>query len=151
MKKILQNIKETIIKKLDTEKIPHLTSAKIEECTYTINRYSFYSHYSTNTDWEDRLSIYLHVEEKKRRLSITKMIKEKRFTEKYFLGDLSIDSNKDKRKYKISSDEYNILSEIYVNLKNYLCETEKTSLLKTAEMTKTDISLVRNENVTHNF
>ena len=151
MNKILQNIKETVIKKLDSEKIPNLSSAKIEKCSYNKNKYNFYAHYYIGNDINTAVRISFYLKKVTKVLNPIKMIKEKRFTKKYYYGSLSLDSGKDKRVYVIDSNEYRILPEIYNGFINYLGDTEKSNLKNIYEMTKTDVSLVRNENIPHNF
>ena len=151
MNKILQNIKETIVKKLDSEKIPNLSSAKIEKCDYANDKYWFHAHYYIDNDVVNAIHISLFLKKVTKVLNPIKMIKEKRFTKKYYYGNLSLETGKDKRKYIINSNEYKILPEIYNGCINYLKHTEESNLKNIYEMTKTDVSLIRNENVTHNF
>jgi hypothetical protein len=152
MEKILENIENCVIKNFDTKRIPNLFKGKVEKDSWRgakENKYNFSGHY--NKDDGSLLHIYCYVTEKRKVLSLRKMFIKKKFTEKLYIADLSITSSEGKIDYHINSNEYPMLCGLYKTLENHVKKTNHKTLYTINNIIKSDINLVNNNNITHNF
>lgn len=150
MEKILENIKNCVIKNFDTKKIPNLFKGKVEKSSwFGENKYIFSAHY--NKDNGTLLHIYCYITEKRKALSLRKMFIKKKFTEKLYITDLTITSSEGNIKHSIDSNEYPMLCGLYKILENHVKKTNHKTLSTINDIIKSDVSLVNNNSITHNF
>jgi hypothetical protein len=144
MEKILENIKNCVIKNFDTERIPNLFSGKVEKSSWgSGNKYDFGAHY--NKDNGKLLHIYCYVTEKRKVLSLRKMFIKKKFTEKRYIANLTVTSDEGKISNDIDSNECPMLYGLYKTLENHVKKTNYETLSTINDIIKSDVNLVNNK------
>jgi len=151
MEKILENIKNCVIKNFDTKRIPNLFNGKVEKGSWRDeNKYNFSAHYKKDNG--RLLHIYCYVTEKRKVLSLRKMFIKKKFTDKQYIVDLTITSDEGKINYDTNSDTHPMIYGLYKTLENHVKKTNHKTLSTINNIIKSDINLVNNNNnITHNF
>jgi hypothetical protein len=150
MEKILENIENCVIKNFDTKRIPNLFIGKAEKSSRRgENKYEFSAHY--NKDNGSLLHIYCYVTEKRKVLSLRKMFIKKKFTDKLYIVNLTVTSEECKIRDDMDSNEYPMLCGLYKTLENHVKKTNHKTLSTINNIIKTDVSLVNNNSITHNF
>lgn len=151
MNKILRNIRDCVIAQRKNKKIPNLFSCNFDSSIYG-DSVSGSFHFNKKNK-SDLLHLYVHMDKEviKFRPFCWREMKWKPKSNIYKMRlTLSGLKNTDK-KYEFTSKEKPIVKEIYNLINDYISYTQKKELNNIYKITKSDVDLINNNDITHNF
>ena len=148
MDKILRNIRDCVIAQSKNRKVPNLFSCKFENSSFGTCAY-FHFKQPLITDLL-HLCVYIDKEPSIRSFCWEKMGWKPKSNIYKMRLTISGLKNTD-TKHEFTSKEKPIVREIYNLINDYIFYTQKKELNNIYKMTKSDIDLVNNNDITHNF
>jgi len=151
MDKILRNIRDCVLAQIENRKIPNLFSYKFE-CKMGGDWMIAYLHFNQNDPLKnDLLHLNIHIDREIKRESFCWRKMKWNNTVIYEMR-LTISGLKNtETKYLFTSKEKPIIIEIYNLINDYISYTQKKELNNMYKITKSDIDLINNNDITHNF
>jgi len=145
MDKIIRNLRDCLLAKKNGKKVPNLFRSKITKETY-----GNYCYFAFNDDGVDSKITSISIIVEKEKVSLIKNIFNKQKTYIYKMR-LVVDCSNTDKKFNFNSKEKPIIKEIYHLMDDCIDTYHEKTIKYLNEITKADISLVNNNNITHNF